>query len=98
METLHTGDKAYVDTFGGLLACKVLSITANTAFATGRVEPNSNVRVDVVLTGPSGKLEQIGYHHGEVIKTWSTNVVPRKAISRRKYSTKIRPYLVAVDA
>lgn len=93
METLRVGDKAYLDTLHGLVACKVLDIRANTAFLTGPVIPSSNVSVKVQITGKNAI-----YQKGEIFSTWAIHTVPRKAIARHKYDTRIRSYLVDVPA
>jgi len=94
METLKVGDKATVDTFGGLLACKVLAIRSSTAFEHGAVAPSTSVTVRVMLTGRSA--ERHGFVRGEAFDIASIHVMPRTCVARRKYCTRIHPYMVEV--
>jgi hypothetical protein len=88
METLTSGAKAYLDSFTGLIPCKVLSIVGNsTPFAS------STHCVTVEITG-NGRA----YKKGQQETTNSIRVIPRKAIRRRKYSTTIRLYKVQCDS
>lgn len=73
-----SGELAYIDSFGGLVACQVMDAELL----------NETLVLDVKVTGKGNTL----YKTGEIVHLSQTRVVPRKAIRRRKYSTKIMPY------
>ena len=87
LPTLKTGDLAYWNTaFHGMVPCKVLSVTGPEGTA------NSNQYLRIRLTATRGALLR-----GEEHEAWGLNVVPRKAVSFRKYSTIITLYNVIPD-
>lgn len=83
MPALVTDCKAYLDTFAGLIRCKVIEVHGQAN------NPTSSVKVEVEL------LENRGaYVKGERLQRSSLWVVPEKAVRRRKYSTTIGHYTV----
>jgi hypothetical protein len=87
METLKSGSPAYVDTFSGMIPCRVLTISGRSGVAS------SDQDVEVVLTASRGP-----YRKGETLKWRGYRVVPRKAVRFHKYGTKIRAYMVQADS
>ncbi|MGQ0595867.1 hypothetical protein [Aquabacterium sp.] len=82
-QTLKVGDLAYVDTFAGLLPCKVTSITGTSGPA------GSDQEVTACLTADCG-----AYKRGELMTRWGLSVVPRKSIRGR--GQRVLPYDVEV--
>ncbi len=86
-QTLKTGDLAYLDTFAGMLPCRVLSVV-------GQSGPcGSMQQVRVRLTTNHGP-----YKRGEVLSEWGLRVVPRRAIRGSRYDPRILPYDVQCDS
>jgi len=75
---------AYIDSFAGLIACKVISIEES---------PNRVRYVKVKIT--SRRHESIGYKCGSIHEFTSRIIVPRDKILQRKYKTMILPYDLA---
>ena len=80
METLTVGCKAYLDSFSGLVPCKVLAITRG----------NGLTQVQVKLTAT-----RCAYKCGEILTDNSLHVVPRGAVHVRGGQYRIRLYSVA---
>lgn len=85
--TLTTGDSCYFDGFGGLIACKVMSITGRSG------NPSSTQDVTLKVTAKTGH----GYKQGEVIETMGLHAVPKKAVHLRGGQYRIGHYEVLVD-
>lgn len=84
METLKSGCLAFIDSFTGLVPCKVL-----------RVYHYSDVtgyRVDVEVTA-----NRLGYPRGKIETFDSFFIVPRKATRKLKYGHRILPYEIQKD-
>lgn len=84
MNTLKSGDLAYVDGFNGMRPCKVLSIREGTLNGT----PLVGVEVRMTTATP-------GYARGEVVTFTPSMVVPRTCVNRRRQT--IMPYVVIDD-
>ena len=82
MQTLTIGSLAYLDSFAGLVPCKVTAITGRSGFAS------SAQSVTLLLTANRG-----AYRKGESIETNGLHAVPRKAV-HGKYGDRIRVYQV----
>jgi hypothetical protein len=76
--TLAAGDLAYIDSFSGLVPCKVLSIAPYDAGI-----PRMVARVRVTAPRPGWKRGEI---HGGVV---GFSVVARPQVRRRRWSTRI---------
>lgn len=88
--TLKTGDLAYLDTLcAGLVPCKVLSITRRQGDPS-YAHSHASVRARVTAA-------RHGYERGEEVTVPFASCVPRAAVLRRKYSTRIRQYLTIPD-
>jgi hypothetical protein len=83
MATLRVGDVAKFDAFGGLLPCKVLSLSGSAPYATSAVKARIRITRDIR-----------GYKRGAEIDTSSLHVVPLGAIHRRKYCFTIGHYSI----
>ncbi len=83
---LRSGARAYVDSFFGLIPCKVLAIRGDSGISS------SSQDVDVLLTANRG-----AYKRGERLTWRGLNVVPREAVRFRKHGVRIRQYFVRVD-
>lgn len=82
--TLKTGSLAYLDTIGsGLVPCKVLAI-----HSTGGSYPHVIITVEVTAS-------RLAYRRGERFDF--DRVVPREAVSQRRYAQRILPYNVQAD-
>ena len=80
MQTFGVGTLAYLDTFVGLIPCKVVEIKDS---ADGnRV---GGPAITVVLTANRG-----AYHRGEKIVTDAATAPPRAMVRRRNYSFRIK--------
>lgn len=94
---LAAGSLAFLDS-NSLIPCKVLSIkdTADLSlpmrFELCKGGISSRYRATIQITKAC-----FCYRVGEVYETAAYNVVPRKAIRRRKYSTIILAYTVEVS-
>ena len=88
MLTLKAGDKAYLDSFIGLIACRVVSIEGTSGIAS------TAQRIKVAVTGK--KAERYGYRQGEIVERSGLSILPRGAAKFRKYGTAIVPYHVEV--
>lgn len=86
METLKTGDKAYIDSFAGLIACIVTRVTGHAGIAS----TSQRITVRVSRTGR-------GYRRNERVTCTGLDVVPRACVKRRKYGTRIAAHTVQVD-
>lgn len=81
VDVLAAGSLAYLDTYAGLLPCKILAVSRDSFY------PSSNVAVTVRLTSnTSGQYGPI-YRRGEIMLESSLHVVHRKHVHRHKYST-----------
>lgn len=87
MLTLKAGELAYFDSSSGLVPCKVLSIKGKSAKCA-----RSDQMVTLKLTAARGP-----YKRGEILQTPAFWAVPRDAIRRTKYSTRIAAYAVECD-
>lgn len=86
-ETLKTGSLAFYDSFGGLIPCRVLSITGKTGL------PSTAQQV-VLETTTEHKL----YKKGERIECSGIRAVPRKSIYTGSCGIyRIRPYTVETE-
>ena len=83
--TLKTGDLAYLDTFAGLVPCKVVSMTGE----NGR--PSSSQTIVVRLTASKG-----AYKRGETIESNGLHVVARGAVYVSSGMFRIRPFVMEV--
>ena len=83
---LRSGDRAYWDTFAGMIPVKVLSISGESGAA------GSKQNVKFKLTGERGP-----YKRGEIHESWALHVVPRGAYFPRRYGARIGYYTVEVD-
>ena len=83
---LKSGSLAYVDTFSGMIPCKVLGIRGISGIASSEQD------VDVILTATRG-----AYKKGERLTWRGHKVVPRRAARFRKYGTRILQYHVQID-
>lgn len=83
METLKVGDYAYLDSFAGLVPCKVYIIDGPSGMAS------TLQTITVRLTA-----NRRAYKRGEWIKENGLHVVPRVSVRFRKYSAHIVPYQV----
>lgn len=73
-----SGDLAYMDTFGGLLACQVMDAWRS----------NGEVWLSVKIT----TKRDTSYKRGDRYTASARRIVPRKNVRRRKYGTTILPY------
>lgn len=81
---LRSGCLAYLDSFAGLVPCRVLSIGPGSLVM-------QSVRVEITAKhGP--------YHKGETVETNGLHAVPRKAVYCRGGHYKIRHYDVIADS
>jgi hypothetical protein len=80
--TLKRGILAYLDSFAGLIPCKVIDVWRLRGIAEARVK----------LTASRGP-----YKRGEILIDTVLHVIPRPCVSRRKYSSAILPYHVQTD-
>lgn len=85
---LRVGELAYWDSFAGLIACRVTDIRAMKQFASGA--PTSEQKVFFTVTATRNRI----YKHGEKLQGTALSVVPRKAISHRRYGARITYYTV----
>ena len=85
METLTVGCKAYVDTFDGLIPCKVEAISGHSGTAS------SAHTITVRLTAT-----RKAWRKGEVIQRSALSIVPRKAVHIRSGQYRIWAYSVTV--
>lgn len=81
LPTLRVGELAFLDSFAGLVPCRVLAIGDAS-------EALRSVRVKVTATRGA-------YRRGEEVESNVLNVCPREAVRRRKHGAVILPYLVA---
>jgi hypothetical protein len=86
MEALKTGDKAYFESFNGLVPCKVVRITGESGMAS------VSHRVTIQLTASKS-----AYNRGETIESNGLHVIPRKAIHYRAGIARIQVYRVEVS-
>lgn len=88
--TLKAGIAAYLDTFSGLVPCKVLRV-----FSTSRLPlhpiPTTEAEVEVTRTVK-------GYKLGEKITFSTRYTIPKGSIVTRGYHRRILPYNVEVTA
>jgi hypothetical protein len=85
-QTLKAGDKAYYDSFNGMIRCKVLAITGTSG------APTTAQSVKLLITATS-KL----YREGEIIETNGLHSVPLKSFYYGPCGIgRIRFYLVEV--
>ena len=84
--TLRKGDKAFYDSFLGLVPCKVDCIAGRSGIAS------ASQIVTVTVTANHG-----AYKRGETVVTSGLHVVPRNAVQRRAYSTTILPYGIEAE-
>lgn len=84
---LRTGEFAYVDTFAGLIPCKVLSVRR-----VGEVG-DRYIEVIVRYTATRG-----AYRRGEVSAHPAWRTCPRKAVFTRHGRQLIKPYTTEVDS
>lgn len=77
----HTGELAYLDTFSGMVPCKVVDITTERAWMSDMERPV----VVVKLTATRG-----AYRRGEVIPMPPEHVVPRSSVRVRSGQYRIR--------
>lgn len=87
IKPLRSGDLAYVDSFAGLIPCKVISITGN----SGRC--GSDQSVTVKLTANRG-----AYKRGQTLVEWGWHIIPRYAVMKNGYQFRILPYDVEADS
>jgi hypothetical protein len=84
---LKTGNLAYLDTFAGLIPCKVLAIDG----PSGPVSLTQ--RVAVRITSP-----RRGYAKGDIVIESALHVVPRPAVHFRNDNARIGFYHVVGDS
>lgn len=85
---LRTGEFAYVDTFAGMIPCKVLSVRRPVGEVGDRY-----IEVIVRYTATRG-----AYRRGEVNTHRAWQVCPRKAVVTRGWQQRIKPYTTEVDS
>jgi len=83
MPVLKVGEKAYYDTFSGLILCKVIALSGSAA------QPTSSIKVDFELL----ETKQ-AYRKGERLCSSSLWVAPVAAVRKTKYSHVIGHYTV----
>lgn len=96
MHTLKTGCAAYFDSFSGLVPVTVVSVTAPETlpqFDLGHGFARISTKVKARVTEAFG-----AYRKGELIDSNSVDIVPRGALRRYQYSTRIGIYQVEPDA
>lgn len=88
---LRVGDLAYLDTFSGLVPCKVREFTdlRRVSRETRVIPATSAVNVIVRVTA-----DRPGYRRGEFVESSSLWTPPRAAIRRMKYQTKVRSFWI----
>lgn len=79
---LKVGTLAYIDSFGGLVACKVTDIH----------RAQYGYEVTAIITAKTAK----GYVKGESVTLNQTAIVPRDAVHVRNHKYVIRPYTTIV--
>lgn len=85
--TLKTGDKAYFDTFNGLIPVKVTAIRGpKLGIASTLFEVDFEITTTVAA-----------YKKGEKLTRAGINVIPRGAIKKGTYSQRIWPYYIQPD-
>lgn len=95
METLKAGCLAYLDTFAGLVGCRVLEVThdpdtpANPMFRLSKGGVDFNILARVRLTETVG-----AYREGEILTTRACDTIPAGSIKVSEYRSTIRPYKV----
>lgn len=77
--TIGTGDLAYLDTFSGLIPCKILSVTDRRNYY-GTVETDVTVKVTA---------DRKAYRKGETVTSDPRHVVPRANVHRRSGNLRI---------
>jgi hypothetical protein len=87
MPVLKSGTTCYFDGFGGMIACKVISITGRSGFAS------SSQNVTLKVTAKTGR----GYKHGEIIETLGLHAIPKGAVHTSSGQYRIRHYEVIAD-
>jgi hypothetical protein len=87
METLKAGSPAYIDSFMGLICCMVQTIEGTSGLA------NSSQLVTAKVTSRSYH----GYPKGSIVEFSALRIVPRKAVTKGKYQTRIKGYMVECD-
>jgi hypothetical protein len=83
--TLKTGELAYLDTFAGLVPCKVVKMEGASGF------PSSSQTVVVKLTTSKG-----AYRRGEIIESNGLHVVARGAVYVRGGQFRIKAFVMEV--
>lgn len=78
--TLRAGSTAFLDTFSGLVPCRVLTIQG---------DPRPEAKVLVTRTIKA-------YRKGEQVTMDTAHVIPSGALGRRGYATTILPYNIEV--
>lgn len=71
--------KAFFDSFAGLVPCEIVGLTRDNEYCF--------YEATVKVTADHG-----AYKRGQTVDTLLSRVVPRNAIRRLKYSTRIKPY------
>ncbi len=87
MNLLKSGDLAYFDSFAGLIACRVQTITGTSGVASTA----QTIRFRITSAGNNA------YKRGEIMETSGLHVVPRNAVHRVGYFFRIRGYQVECD-
>lgn len=87
----HAGELAYVDTFAGLIPCKVTDVHTITEYvgplfaAPEARDTKSTTRVQVTLTADRG-----AYKRGEVLVFHPDQVIPRGSVFTRGHVRRVR--------
>ncbi len=84
---LKSGDLAYFDSFAGLVACRVQTITGTSGVASTA----QTVRFRITAAGNKTS------NRGEILETSALHVCPRNAVHRVGLFFKIRCYQVQCD-
>ena len=84
---------AFIDSFAGLVPCKVLRIKHNDIHKCGTFAQQSDITVTVRITATRG-----AYRLGEVLTLPSHNVVPRGSVYTRNGQYRVAVYSVHVGA
>lgn len=74
---------AYIDSFAGLVPCKVLAIETD--------KDSSPLTINYIRVKVTARNNR-AYTHGQIVETTGRAIIPRHAIKRGKYTTQIMPY------
>lgn len=69
------GELAYLDSFDGLIPCKVLKITKESGQYSSNSPSIINTRVQVKITANAG-----GYDKGEIVEYSAIAIIPRNCV------------------